>query len=670
MWVASNVDNLGKLCREPMYGYASVATVREKCPAACGTCPNTCSQEATAGSLTVKFGDRPGRIVSVADVNGMLQVDVLTPITGIAGSSLVTVQVLNSFQQSITVTHSMKFVAPAPVVSPVDAEMAGGSVHAISVLGWAGRTFTVEDMEIVFGSVKGRVLSATSFDNPPRLDLTVRTPAVTQAGTCTCKIQTKDEEYSAFFVFEYFKAPEIVSIAPRKATLTGKTESDDGRSISMVLKNFPPVSSASDLQIAFGATVCNGMNCGLQSMVLSMSTIHLQIRVPSMTLAGDVQLSVKYQGRAAPPLGGDPTMLYVRSEKIIRQAFSFFNPLPVVTSVKWCDACNAGRVCLVMGRCQNATEPLDGEAPLRITEPGRLTVVVENMPRISFDPATGSVVDPSIVSLTVGAGLGTFKRVAFIEGARLGLEFALASVASASNAPASLTIALPFQTPSTVAFMCKRFDADLKIACLTNCVGSSTDGGTEHLIATNIPMTSYISLMDQIIVTYGGLAVTSYSRSEVLDPVAAELYSKWTVLKVTSPPFDGVITGGMSEAALEIRLKNPVTTGVVYKDLSYFAAPRILSASMCESGTAIFVEFDQDTNRAGMSASNSDCTMILDETVTGQLGENASCVWDSDMSLTILLGPGASVVPGPSSSIRIASNRLKSRKLAGIVLRG
>jgi len=40
--VASNLDNLRQLCREPMYGYASVATVREKCPAACGACPTAC----------------------------------------------------------------------------------------------------------------------------------------------------------------------------------------------------------------------------------------------------------------------------------------------------------------------------------------------------------------------------------------------------------------------------------------------------------------------------------------------------------------------------------------------------------------------------------------------------------------------------------------------------
>jgi len=111
---------------------------------------------------------------------------------------------LNSFQESMTVTFTMSFVAPAPVVSPVDALMAGGSVHAISILGWAGRRFTVEDMEVVFGSVKGRVLSASTFDNPPRLDLTVSTPAVTQAGTYTCKIQTIDKTYSAFFRLRIF----------------------------------------------------------------------------------------------------------------------------------------------------------------------------------------------------------------------------------------------------------------------------------------------------------------------------------------------------------------------------------------------------------------------------------------------------------------------------------
>ena len=666
-WVASNLDNLGQLCNTPIHGYAAVETVREKCPAACGTCPLTCAQEARAGSLSVQFDDHFGEILSLADTNGMLQVTVLSPVTGIAGPSLVTLQVENSFQESITVTYNMIFVAPAPMVSPVDANMAGGSVHAISILGWAGRTFGVGDMQVLFGTVDGVVLSATTVDNPPRLDLTVKAPAVTQPGTYMGRIRTLDEEYSASFVFEYFKAPETVSIEPRRATLAGKTESSDGRSVSMVLKNFPSFSLASDVKITFGNTVCDDMNCGVLSVVPSLDKIHLKIRVPSMAVAGDVQLSVKYRGRSAPPLGGNPSMLYTRSEKSVSTTFTFFKPLPVVTSVKWCDVCNTGRVCLVMARCKDAAEPLEGKAPMITTEQGRLTVVVKNMPSMSFDPTTGSIADPSIVSLAIGNGFGLFKRVAFSEGATQGLEFSLPTVASVSNSPASLSIAPPSQaSPSTVAFTCNRFDAEMKIACLTNCVGSSTDGGAEHLIATNIPLSSEIPLLDQVTITYGGRDVTSYSRSDILDvidPDAALLYagSEWTILKVVSPPFDGVITGGMSEAALEIRLKTSVTAGAVYNGFAYFAAPEIVSASMDASGTSIFVEFDQHTNRAEMSASTNNCGIILDQACIGQLGAGAACIWGSDRSLLILLGSDASVVPGPSSTIEIAVGILKSK---------
>ena len=44
-WVASNLDNLGQLCHTPMYGYAAVETVREKCPAACSVCSDCTTLE-------------------------------------------------------------------------------------------------------------------------------------------------------------------------------------------------------------------------------------------------------------------------------------------------------------------------------------------------------------------------------------------------------------------------------------------------------------------------------------------------------------------------------------------------------------------------------------------------------------------------------------------------
>jgi uncharacterized protein YfaP (DUF2135 family) len=57
VWVASNVDNLGQLCHTPIDGYASVATVREKCPSACGLCGG-----AACGTLVSTFKGPEGYV--------------------------------------------------------------------------------------------------------------------------------------------------------------------------------------------------------------------------------------------------------------------------------------------------------------------------------------------------------------------------------------------------------------------------------------------------------------------------------------------------------------------------------------------------------------------------------------------------------------------------------
>jgi len=126
-----------------------------------------------------------------------------------------------------------------------------------------------------------------------------------------------------------------------------------------------------------------------------------------------------------------------------------------------------------MARCKNAVAPLVNKAPTVTTVQGRLTVVVQNMPFMAFDAATGFVQDPSRVYLVMGDRFGVFKRVAFLYGNMLALEFSLPIVTSASSVSASLTVNPPSGGRSLMAaFAFDRFNAEMKLICLSNCDGS------------------------------------------------------------------------------------------------------------------------------------------------------------------------------------------------------
>jgi hypothetical protein len=88
------------------------------------------------------------------------------------------------------------------------------------------------------------------------LVVVVRTPVSKVAGIVACSIGAalvlEDELGTAInqvqkesrFLFEYFKNPEIMSVSPASATLTGKTTSEDGRSVILKIQNISLSSDA------------------------------------------------------------------------------------------------------------------------------------------------------------------------------------------------------------------------------------------------------------------------------------------------------------------------------------------------------------------------------------------------------------------------------------------
>jgi len=101
------------------------------------------------------------------------------------------------------------------------------------------------------------------------------------------------------FVFEYFTSPQLTSVVPNKATLSGKTTSTDGRSVLLTILSFSPVTSPADVEVLFGNIACGaGTLCNIMTLrslkVDGANQLQLRVSVPPMSGPGDVAISVKY----------------------------------------------------------------------------------------------------------------------------------------------------------------------------------------------------------------------------------------------------------------------------------------------------------------------------------------------------------------------------------------
>ena len=132
------------------------------------------------------------------------------------------------------------------------------------------------------------------------------------------------------FFFQYFKTPTISDITPKKATLSGKTTSDDGKSVVIAIQDFSKETVlAGDLKLTFGNIECGmGASCQIMGLQQSKNTVILQVSAPTAQAAGDV--SVVVERKVLQP---------GRQLKRATGSFAFYQPLPVALSARWCSSC-------------------------------------------------------------------------------------------------------------------------------------------------------------------------------------------------------------------------------------------------------------------------------------------------------------------------------------------
>ncbi len=122
-------------------------------------------------------------------------------------------------------------------------------------------------------------------------------------------------------------------------------------------------------------------------------------------------------------------------------------------------------------------------------------------------------------------------------------------------------------------------------------------------------------------------------------------------------------------------------TQSVTADYRYISSPGVLETRFNSAGTGLTITFDQPTDRAGASAAQVDCGLVIQvpkhlfcfyslcvsfhtwrcpkQAGSGMLGRGAVCTWQSSSVLSILFGVGPTLVPGDSLSL--VAGKIRSR---------
>jgi hypothetical protein len=346
---------------------------------------NFCFNPATC---SVMFGTRKGTAMDASYANKMLRVSIKPPAIGSAG------KVSSSISDNgVTLAFDYEFVAPPASLEPIDGACSGGETLTMKILGWGQVILNAGSVRVAFGdSNEGKVTKIVESVASASYSLTtlqLTSPILSSQGVYNGVVSIGAQKSS--FAFECFDSP-TAKATPASATLDGRVlASSDGKSINLELRNFPSIATTSDVRVSFGNVVCNGIACSVLRFTNTPDTVIIVLTPPKVKKSSNVFLSVEFQGKAAPPQGGDPSKVYIRSKKIASTPFSHYRPSPVVISARWCRACMEGRTCISGGFCKDK----DGQRvrakfnAFGNSGEGVLTIVAENLPQVNCDRVLG-----------------------------------------------------------------------------------------------------------------------------------------------------------------------------------------------------------------------------------------------------------------------------------------
>ena len=606
-----------------------------------------------AGSCSVTFGGRAGTVVDSSFASKILSLSIRPPAMGAGGS--VPGQIADN---SVTIGFDYTFTSPPASLEPIDGSCSGGETVTFAVLGWGQVVASVDDVNVVFGGHEGKVSKVVGSVASASYSLTtleVTTPILSSQGTHNGVVSLSGAK-STSFVFECFNSP-IAKATPAASTLDGRViAASDGKSVTLELSSFPEIETTADVEVRFGDVTCDGSACSVLSFTNAPGTVLLTLIPPTVARSANVMLSAEFQGKAAPPQGGDPSKTYVRSRKIASTAFSFYRPNPVVISARWCRACYDGRTCISGGYCKdkNGAKVRPKLNSFGNTGEGVLTIIAENLPQIAGNMATGEVLAPSEVQVSFGNYFGNLRKLLYSETVRSAFEVTLSSPVAVGTQLMDLKIfednAIPvsFSAKADITF----FEENIFIGgCDCDAPSTGSAGLSGRRLSFFVENLAVDSASD-LLLTFGDTAA--------LDLEMVSSTAKRTFLEATIPACS-LCTFSSGVATVELAVAYAFDkVQITSTPFHYFSAPTLTSVRFTTTGTSIVCRFDQATDRAGMT--DTDCSRILADSTLAKLGTDAACVWSSDDELQVFFGVDPTIEPNDVLALKEQTLRSLNKK--------
>jgi hypothetical protein len=167
------------------------------------------------------------------------------------------------------IAFDVTFTTPPAEPVPIDAPCAGGDSILVTAQGFGEEVKAVGDLAVTFDGRAATVTEIVSSEGGELFSETqflVTTPlGMTKSETIEGLVTFKANiPITATFVFECFDTPHAI-VAPTGASLKGDT-GNPGGTATISVTNFPDISSARDIEVSFGAMVCDGATCSVLSV--------------------------------------------------------------------------------------------------------------------------------------------------------------------------------------------------------------------------------------------------------------------------------------------------------------------------------------------------------------------------------------------------------------------
>ena len=189
----------------------------------------------------------------------------------------------------------------------------------------------------------------------------------------------------------------------------------------------------------------------------------------------------------------------IEDKRVARQAtmvLTYFRPTPVLKEARWCQECNDGATCIVMGRCGDGKPPKQAFVPKRGT--GTMTLMIEAS-------LAGSTIRADDISLALGtSSYGSNPSVVFQDAERLILEFDVPPLSSPEGNELVVTLAPKGAlSPSSASLPFSFVDDSISLQCLEGCESPSNTNKEVVVAITNFPLSQDASLVDTVLATFG-----------------------------------------------------------------------------------------------------------------------------------------------------------------------